>query len=156
MNVIEYNNIIDKLAVSKANFDYDKALMYAAVCLILETEIPGTQLTEPSNQEFPYWIAFDKHTEVGRAIIIKASHQINLDSYAGMQLAFLMEGSLCNGIIKSPYWNHFMNWKLDKLGSAVDRWEELRNEIIELTNSRVEMLLEKIYRIEETPQLSLF
>jgi len=141
-------------AVSKAGFVHDKALMYAAACLALEEEIPSVSLADPI--PLPYWIAFDKHTEMGRSIITEASNNIGVDAYAGMQMAFLFEGSLCNQISDSPYWDLYVNWKINKLGVAVNNWDELKAEIIRLSEDRAQSLYNKINADEELTQLSLF
>ncbi len=143
-------------AVHKASFDYDKALMYAAACLSVENEIPVTGISKISDPYFPYWIAFDKHTEKGRSLITEASKLIGLDPYTGMQLAFFMEGSICNEMVDAPYWNHYINWRMKKIGSAIFKWDDLRDVFIDLSKRYVDALLERINEEEEKPQLSLF
>jgi hypothetical protein len=145
-----------QLATPKASFDYDKALMYAAACLSVEEEIPETIVSVSCEEDFPYWIALDKHTEKGRSLITDASKKIGLDPYTGMQLAFIMEGALCNEMVDAPYWNHYVNWRIKKMGPAVARWDELKEVIINHSKKNVDSLLERICEEEETPQLSLF
>jgi hypothetical protein len=145
-----YNRIESAIeATAKASFEHDKLLMYAATCLIAENQIPETQFADPTNEHtFPYWVAFDKHTDAGRDIIIRSSNRIKLDSYKGGELAFYFEGSLCNQIVDSPYWEHLKKWKIGKLGfnlyTAQQKWEELKPVVIELTKKRAGQLKEKI------------
>jgi len=145
-----------KIAVSKVGFDYDKALMYAAACLAVEEKIPPLRPCETIEDEFPYWIAFDKHTEKGREIITRASNEIGIDPYKGMQLTFFMAGSQCKEITDSPYWNHFVNWRMNKLGSVVGVWYHLQKAIVELSEKHVNSLLKRINGSIITSQLPLF
>ena len=130
--------------------------MNAAACLMVEKEIPEIKISVNCEEDFPYWIAFDKHTEKGRSLITDASKKIGLDPYTGMQLTFIMEGALCNETVDAPYWNHYVNWRIKKMGPAVARWDELKGGIIKLSKKNVDSLLERINEEEETPQLSLF
>lgn len=75
-------------AMSKASFPGDKAMIFAAAYLSVKEPTPETRPTSPdSNPDFPYWVAFDKHTEKGRVIYIEACNRLKLDAATGMKLA---------------------------------------------------------------------
>lgn len=143
-----------KIAASKAGFIFDKALMYASVCLTIDGIVP--QIKNALSIELPYWVAFDKHTEIGRQIISEASRNVGLDPYIGMQLMFLMEGSKCNWVDSSPYWEYFVNWKLGKLGAKIDKCEKLVKEVIEISASRTIDLYDRINSFPASFEPTLF
>ncbi|MCB9250704.1 MAG: hypothetical protein H6613_20270 [Ignavibacteriales bacterium] len=132
-------------AVSKANFETDKAMMYAAAYFAVKDEVPITALTQPlNNPNFPYWIAFDKHTDIGKEVFIEAYSKINILPYNGMHLAFFLEGAICNDITTSPYWQLAKDWQMQKMGYTYSQaniiWDQLKPVIIELTNNKAEEL----------------
>lgn len=143
-----------KIAASKAGFIFDKALMYAAVCLTIDGKVP--QIKNALSIELPYWVAFDKHTEIGRQIISEASRNVRLDPYIGMQLMFLIEGSKCNQIDSSPYWEYFVSWKLRKLGAGINKCEKLVKEVIEISANRTIELYDRINTFHPSTELTLF
>lgn len=145
-----------KIAASKASFTHDKALMYAAACLCVEEAIPATRSSTIVEMDFPYWTAFDKHTEKGRVLITDSSKKVGLDPYIGMELTFYMEGAMCNEMVAAPYWNHYVSWRIKKLGPAVAKWDDLREVLIKLSTKDVASLLKRINGEEVTSQLSLF
>ena len=134
-----------KVAVSKANFETDKAMMFAAAYFAVKDEIPITTHVQPQqSKDFPYWIAYDKHTSEGKEIIIEACQKINIYASRGMQLAFYFEGALCNQLTASPYWHLSKDWQIENMGYTDTQadiiWNKLKPEIIELTKKRVEEL----------------
>lgn len=154
-----------KDAVKKASFDGDKAVMYASVHLMLNEDIPKVipaQQTPPA--EFPYWVAFDKHTDIGKVVLAKAAEAVGLAIYRGYRLAFYLEGSTCNQISDSPYWDELARWEIERMGGmkvtqALDYWGKMKPIIIEETKPDVEKLIERISNPPKTPesdQLSLF
>lgn len=160
-----YNRIESAVkATAKATFEHDKLLMFAASCLTAENQIPDTLFTQPNNDSnFPYWIAFDKHTTRGKEILIEASNKINLDSRFGMKLAFYFEGSICNQIVDSPYWTCLVNWEMRRMGFSIPKasqiWEELKQIVVDLTSPKIKLLitnLNTISRSDDDQQISLF
>jgi hypothetical protein len=148
--------------VNKKTIPDDSSMMYAAAYLAVKYPIPETQSMEPDNDEdFPYWIAVDKHTSVGREIYIEACNSINIMPMRGMHLGFYLEGGVCNKVVNSPFWDHMVNWYLNHIGYAMeeakDQWEKLKPVLIELTKETVSEMLDKInnFRIE-SDQLELF
>ncbi len=68
-----------RVSLTKAIFDTDKAMMYAAAYFAAKDEVPLTANAQPLNSpNFPYWIAFDKHTDYGREVISEAAQKIDI------------------------------------------------------------------------------
>jgi hypothetical protein len=103
--------------IKTANFLNDKVMMLAAAYLALRYPIPETKFTTPNNApNFPYWIAIDKHTAIGRSILLEACEQINLDYNTGKRLLFYLEGGKVNQINHSPFWDLLVNWQIGQMG----------------------------------------
>jgi len=138
-----------KATVTKANFETDKAMMYAAAYFAAKDEVPLTTNAQPLNSpNFPYWIAFDKHTDYGREVISEAAQKIDIYPSRARQLAFYLEGAVCNEITNSPYWQLAKDWQMEKMGYTYSQaniiWEQLKPVIIELTKKKVEELKDRI------------
>ncbi|MFZ1290063.1 MAG: hypothetical protein WAR79_08230 [Melioribacteraceae bacterium] len=143
---IEQRNAI--ISVKNA-IDNDKPMMFAAAYLRAKKIVPRTTQTQPQNNpNFPYWIAFDKHTEMGKFVISEACKKININPYVGMSLSFYLEGSLCNQMTISPYWQLAREWKMNQLKMTFTEaniiWNQLKPIIIELTKDKAKDLQERI------------
>ena len=153
-NYTRHNSRIEAARKSekKANFETDRAMMYAAAYLAVKGEIPETatsQLSQPLNSpNFPYWIAFDKHTETGRLFITKAAENLQMEYFLTSQLFFFLEGAKCNKVTASPYWDLAVEWKMRKTGYANDQlkiiWNKLRPELMRIIREEAEELKERI------------
>jgi hypothetical protein len=151
-----------KRDVNKKTISDDSSMMYAAAYLAVKYLIPETQSMEPDNDpNFPYWIAVDKHTSIGREAYIEACNSINLSPVRGMHLGFYLEGGVCNKVIESPFWDHMVNWYLNHIhftmNEAKEKWEELKPILIDLTKDSVNEMLDRINNLRiESDQLELF
>ena len=149
--------------IKRASFPEEKATFLAAAYLAVNFPVSGIQMIEPNNDpNFPYWIAIDKHTGRGREIYIEACREINLDSFAGMQFGFYMEGSRCNQMQLSPFWEQMKTWQFKILGftleQATEKWEKIKPIIIEKTKSTVDSMIQRIddNQVKDPDQLGLF
>lgn len=149
--------------ISKAVFSTDKAQMLASAYFCVKDLVPDTKYAPPNNDpDFPYWIAFDKHTDIGKDIIEQASDKINLVSSRGMWLTFYFEGSFCGQLTDSPYWQYRINWGIERMNfspiSAMQKWNELKPIIIDLIGEKAEWLKDRVNKPipKDDSQTSLF
>lgn len=148
--------------VKRKTITDDSSMMYAAAYLAVKYPIPETLITEPDNSEdFPYWIAVDKHTSIGRDKYLDACKEIDLLPVRGMNLGFYLEGGVCNKVEHSPFWDHMVNWYLNHIGytieEAKEKWEKLKPILIELTKEDVNLMLERMNDLRiESSQIELF
>ena len=142
--------------VTKAVYATDKTQMFAAAYLCAKDLVPETKFTQPTyNQNFPYWVAFDKHTEYGKIFIEKAAKEIGCDYNKAAKLAFYCAGSVTNQLMDSPYWGHIIDIGNDERKI----WDELKPKLIYFTKDHAKALEERINKPipqKEDPQLSLF
>ncbi|MCB9247736.1 MAG: hypothetical protein H6613_03960 [Ignavibacteriales bacterium] len=80
-----------------------------------------------------------------------------------MQLAFYLEGAICNDMTTSPYWQLAKDWQMQKMGYTYSQahiiWEQLKPIIIELTKDKAIELkarIEKANDINRSDQQTLF
>lgn len=151
-----------KKDVNKKTISEDSSMMYASAYLAVKYPIPETKEIEPNNNpNFPYWVAVDKHTSIGREIYLEACRQIDLMPATGWHLGFYLEGGLCNKVIESPFWDHEVNWYLNHIHltmeEAQELWNRLKPTLIDLTKDTVDKMLERINNLRiESNQLELF
>lgn len=154
-----------KKAVTKCKFETDKAMIYAAAYFAIKDEVPKTVPAQPQNDpNFPYWVAIDKHTTIGREAFIDTCQQVDLHPVAAQTIAFYLEGSRCNQIANSPYWDLAKKWAFDRMKDLTSqmiytKWEELKPILIEFTRGsadEVKNIIEKpIFDSGDSDQLSL-
>jgi hypothetical protein len=136
-------------AITKAAFPGDKAMMLAAAYLSVKGPTEKTRFADPENSpETPFWIAFDKHTDVGKEIIQAASDEIGLTPSKGMWLAFYFEGSLCSKATDAPFWTEWVHREIRRIGFTMDearsKWGELKPIIIRKSQGKVSELKGRI------------
>jgi hypothetical protein len=124
-------------------------MMYAAAYFAAKDEVPLTANAQPLNSpNFPYWVAFDKHTDYGREVISEAAQEIDIYPSRARQLAFYLEGAVCNAITNSPYWQLAKDWQMEKMGYTYSQaniiWDQLKPVMIELTKKKAEELKDRI------------
>ena len=87
---------------------------------------------------------------------------MNLDSFTGMQIRFYMEGSLCNQLQFSPFWEQMKTWQFKILGftleQSTEKWEKIKPIIIEKTKSTFDSMIQRIddNQVNDPDQLGLF
>lgn len=124
--------------IESAAFINDKVMMLAAAYLALKYPIPETKFTAPNNDpNFPNWIALDKHTAIGRNILIDACQDINLDYNVGKRLFFYLEGGNVNQITNSPFWHLLVDWQIKKMGYTMSEAKKVLNQLEEKLLSMV-------------------
>lgn len=149
-----------KKALSRAKFPDDKAIIYAAAYLAVAETVPEVQATQPiHNPNFPYWIAFDKHTADGKLILRMVADKLSLTIHDVMRLTFYKAGVICNQVNNSPYFDMLLKWRDKQMETVLPRWNEVEQEIIRLTKGEAEQLKERISnppQKEDGGQMSMF
>jgi hypothetical protein len=135
--------------IDKADFEGDKAMMFAAAYLALKYPIPETKFTNPNNDiDFPYWIALDKHTSLGRTIYSQACQSINIWPTRGLKIGFYLEGAVVNQMTNSPFWDLVKEWKMNRIGYSIPEAEEIWNKLkpilIGMSKLDVDLMVDRI------------
>jgi hypothetical protein len=148
--------------ITRAVYDNDKVMMLAAAYLTVRYPVPKTQFTNPNNDpNFPYWIAIDKHTSIGKQIYSVACAKIKLNYDHGKKLGFYLEGGNVNQIMDSPFWGHIKDWQLKEmcytLTKAQKDWHKLSQELRSMPwfKAEVQDTINKINAKKKSNQLGL-
>ncbi len=147
-----------ELAINYAGFSYDQAMMIAAAYLALTEPVPEIQYTQPNNNpDFPFWVAFDKHTQLGKEVLNETSNQLGINTGKAKKITFYLEGAVCNQLAESPYWDMVIKWQGMDRQYAADTWEKMRPILIEKTKYDVKELKARLENVDKKDeQLTLF
>jgi len=148
--------------IDKADFEGEKTMMLAAAYLALRYPIPETKFATPDNDpDFPYWIALDKHTSLGKTIYSQACQSINIYPTRGLKIGFYLEGAVINQMTNSPFWDLVKEWKMNRIGYSIPEAEEIWNKLkpilIEMSKLDVDLMVDRINNYKKkSKQLGLF
>jgi hypothetical protein len=109
-----------------ATWEWDKATILAAA--LLATAGPGLPSSNFKNSpidEFPYWIALDKHTPEGKAALTKVAKEVNTSYRRLIWASFYFESACVNELLPSPWWEAEKRWRLRRAGLSLDSAEQL-------------------------------
>lgn len=99
----------------QATWPWDKAFMIAASYLAKST-LPSTCLSNISHPDnFPFWVAIDKHTPEGKIVLKSTANKLNISYQLLSHISFYLESSHTNEIIESPWWETEKKWRLIQL-----------------------------------------
>lgn len=151
-------------ALPKAKFPDDKAMMYAAARLAIKEKVPEVETIQPiTTPNFPYWVAFDKHTEDGKWILQLVAERLNMNAHAVGRMTFYFAGVVCNNVTNSPFYDLLVQWRYKQMEREdkdyLKKWNDVEALIIELTKDDVEKLKTRINNtkpIRANDQGSLF
>jgi hypothetical protein len=119
-------------------------------------------IEEGLQNEFPIWMAFDRHTTYGAEAIIEAARSIGVNMSLAQWLTFYQEGSKCSDLTPSPWWNRYLEcgYYLHRItpSEAENTWYGLLPIRQELLKDGVEFIKNVLARCvpQEELQLSLF
>lgn len=128
---------VTRQAHRKGGWPWDRAFMLAAAYLAVTGPIAEINISpnEPS-EEFPFWIALDKHTSEGKRALRQVAQEFNVPASQLLWASFYCESALTNKCIESPWWTAERRWRLGKIGLTVDHahtlWEKVRPTLTEI------------------------
>lgn len=113
-------------ASKKAGWPWDKAFAYAAALFAAKYPLPVlARATDDGTDEFPFWIAIDKHTPMGKSTIRAVAAKMGVRSNTALWLSFYLESGVCSHLVDSPWWEREKKWRFAKLGLVAGQAEEL-------------------------------
>lgn len=100
----------------KASWPWDKAFTYAAALLAIKHPVPELYKcpTLPAD-EFPFWIAIDKHTQKGKEVIRQVANELHIPVEIAFCISFYFGGGKCSEITPGPWWERERSWSLSRL-----------------------------------------
>lgn len=146
-------------AYRKGGWPWDKAFMQAAAYLAITEDIPNVYLAKQKVEEFPLWVALDKHTPQGKYALHEVAKQLCVPYRKLYVISFYLESAITNESTNSKWWLKEVQWKLHHIGLNYDEarliWEQAKPLIVEVLKDWTEELhreLEEFNIVEKIPQ----
>jgi hypothetical protein len=103
-----------------ASWPWDKACILAGALLATTSEIPPIESIEPPSEEFPYWVALDKHTAEGKVALRDIAKQMKSSYRQLIWTSFYCESARVNKLSLSPWFDSERSWRLRRAGLSFD------------------------------------
>jgi hypothetical protein len=108
-----------------ATWQWDKACILAGAVLSTLSDMPTINPCEPPSSEFPYWVALDKHTPEGKAVLHEVAKEMGLSYRSLIWASFYCESASVNRLLPSPWWDAEKTWRLRRAGLTLESAEKL-------------------------------
>lgn len=137
-----------KIGFNYAGWPWDKAFLIAAaylyVCGDFEELIAHNS---PGKNSFPYWVAMDKHTAVGKCELETCASILKINKNTLGWIQFYLESSKCTCLKDSIWWTREKSWRFKSIGITEKRAETIWQDASYLLRNN---LLKKSLEIENT------
>jgi hypothetical protein len=128
----------------------DKAVLQAAAYLAITAQPPACGELAPSNQTFPYWVAFDRHTPEGKLVLRDVARALHIPLPQLEWTCFYFEGARTNGEIPSKWWERHCQWRFKKVGLSAEEahllWDPAKSQVIDALTQESRRLQNELYR----------
>lgn len=132
----------------KGGWLWDKAFMQAAAYLAVTQGIPTTHLAQQNDEDFPLWVALDKHTPQGKQAIYETAQQIRVSPRQLAWVNFYCESAITNDSTDSRWWFKEIHWRLRQVNldyaQAQLLWSKARPTLIKRLEAEAEALKQYI------------
>jgi hypothetical protein len=133
-----------------ATWPWDKACILAGALLATCGDISMTERAISPLEEFPYWVALDKHTPEGKVALTEVAKQVKSSYRQLIWASFYCESAFVNRLLPSPWWEAEKKWRLRRAGLTLDAAEELWSRARPLVQRRLEHEAASLKRLVET------
>ena len=131
-------------AYRKGGWPWDRTFMQAAAYLVIMDGLPKLQTGTKRESKFPFWVALDKHTPQGKAVLRKVAKETGFPWRQLNWVSFYCESGLVDNLAPSRWWNREVKWRLSKVGLSLDEaksmWAKARPVFIEWLRDESERL----------------
>ena len=128
----------------------DKAVLQAAAYLAVTAQQPACKELGPSDKAFPYWVAFDRHTQEGKLVLRDVARDLHIPLPQLEWTCFYFEGAQTNGEIYSKWWDRHCRWRFKKVGLPAEEahllWDPAKVQVIESLTRDSRRLQNELYR----------
>ena len=129
---------------------HDKAVVQAAAYLALATPPPEIELAPASEDAFPYWVVFDRHTAEGKRVLRDVARDLHMPLPLLEWSLFFYEGAVANADAPSPWWQTYCRWHFERLGMLPEEahllWRPAREQIVGALAEDSRRLQSDLYR----------
>jgi hypothetical protein len=128
----------------------DRAVIQSAAYLAVSAPLPNPQEILPTEQRFPYWVAFDRHTAEGKLVMRDVARDLHIALPQLEWTCFYFEGAQTNGEVPSKWWDRHSQWYFKKIGLPAEEahllWEPARTQVIDGLAEDSRRLKSELYR----------
>lgn len=128
----------------------DKAVLQAAAYLAVTSHPPACQELGLSDENFPYWVAFDRHTTEGKLVLRDVARDLHIPLPQLEWTCFYFEGARTNGEMPSKWWDRHCQWRFKKAGLPAEEahllWNPAKSQVIESLSRESRRLQNELYR----------
>lgn len=132
----------------KGGWLWDRAFMQAAAYLAVTQGVPASHLALHCDEDFPLWIALDKHTPQGKQAIYETSQQVKTSPHQLAWVNFYCESAITNDSTDSRWWSKEVHWRLSQVNldyaQAQSLWDKARPILIRRLEAETEALKQYI------------
>jgi hypothetical protein len=111
--------------LAAATWEWDKACILAGALLAAIYEVPIAEPAKTQEDEFPYWVALDKHTPQGKAALHHVALQLKVSYRQLIWVSFYCESATVNALRPSPWFEAEKYWRLRKSGLSISLANDL-------------------------------
>lgn len=122
-----------------ATWQWDRACILAGALLATIGDMPTIEPADAPSEEFPYWVALDKHTPEGKVALAEVAKQVNSSYRRLIWASFYCESARVNRLLSSPWWDAERTWRLRRAGLSWDAAVELWSHARPLIHQRLEV-----------------
>jgi hypothetical protein len=128
----------------------DKTVIQSAAYLALTDKIPDPKELPATDNIFPFWITFDRHTPEGRAALHDIARDLHIHLPQLEWSCFYFEGASANAALTSKWWDRYCAWRFQKIGLASEEahllWEPAKQQVMEALFDDSRKLQKDLYR----------
>ena len=112
----------------------EKAYTLAAAYLAVTQPFPDMTLPAQINQDFPYWIVFDRHTRQGRRALQDIARDLHIELTQLEWAYFYFESGAAGDAVPSKWWQRYCRWRFNQAGLPVQEarlfWEPVKPQLM--------------------------
>lgn len=110
-----------------ATWEWDKACILAGALLATKGANVGVDWKPATKKvdDFPYWVALDKHTDQGKAVLRAAAKDLKVSYRQLIWASFYCESAQVNELLPSPWFVAERTWRLARASITYEGAEEL-------------------------------
>jgi|GEM_PF-321335 len=135
-------------AYRRGGWPWDRAFMQAAAYLAITEGIPDIYPVPEVKQDFPFWVALDKHTPKGKEALSEAARIAGFPVRQVTWVSFYFESALSNDSTDSCWWNREIQWRLSRIGLDLGKaeliWAKTRPIVMNILREEANALKEHL------------
>lgn len=111
--------------LAAATWQWDKACILAGALLSASPNPPAIETVSGVEEEFPYWVALDKHTDEGKIALQNVAREVKTSYRQLIWASFYCESAYVNKLLASPWFDSERIWRFKRAGLSPESAEAL-------------------------------